>query len=572
MSNAIPVDEPGRSRRQSDRRERTADVLVEILLEQGVDTVFGLPGGTVAPIFDALLGRPEIKVVITKHEMSAMFAAAAYARISGKLGVVLVTSGPGVLNAVTGLATAGLDGAPVLLIAGEVSRSLYGKGALQEGSAYSLNVVALTQHVVKLAFEIPDAVAAPHALRRAIHAATSGKRGPVVVTVPLDVSKSATHVPRVSQSLEAETSFDEDIIRAVALSLSRPKKKLIFAGAGARQGRGPELLRALAEKLQCPVMTTPKGKGVFPEDHPLAVGVFGMGGHPSSTEFLKGGAETVLAVGTSLSDLATNGFSQLLLPARTFVHIDIDPAQVGRAYPAHLTICAPAERALEAILAKVEAADERRTFGVRREVPIALASAQGGLISPVTAVEEIQSILPRDAIVTVDSGEHYFFATHYLHTCVPDGFMVMTGLGAMANSIGGAIGAQLAAPGRRVATIVGDGGFLMACAEIATAAELGLPLSFYVFNDHRLGMVELGNMAIFGRTPSYPTGPVNLASLAASLGAQSFVVTRPGQITEIEALRSPGRPMVVDVRVDTRVRFPKNGRFEALGKAGREGS
>lgn len=554
-------------RRLRDRKKRTADVIVDILAKCGVEVVFGLPGGTIAPIFDALIDRPNIRVVTSKHETGAMFAAAGYARTTGKLGVVLVTSGPGVLNAMTGLAAAHCDGIPVLVLAGEVSRDTYGKGALQEGSAYSLNIIGMTSHISKLSLEVPEANAAPAALRRAIATAMSGRRGPVVVTLPLNVSKSIIQVPEISQSVSTSFTLDPSALTVAQNALAKSRRKVIFAGSGVRHGRGPELLQQLAETLQCPVMTTPKGKGVMSEKHPLSLGVFGMGGHPSTTDFLEGGVEVVLAVGTSLGDLATNNWSGLLHPRRAFIHVDIDAAQIGRAYAANVTIAASAEVFFEAMLERIRPISARNCFGVRRHSePELSTSTQADKISPARAIWEIEQLLPEDTMFAVDSGEHYFFATHYLATPSPDSFYVMTGLGSMGSSIGASIGLQLARPTRRVAVICGDGGFAMAAGEVATASIEKLPIIYFVFNDQRLGMVELGNLAIFGRTPRYATGPIDIRELGHALGAETHVVRNAGDILALESLRTPGdRPVVVDVHIDEAIRLPKNGRFEALG-------
>lgn len=540
---------------------------MDILASVGVDTVFGLPGGTIAPIFDALIDHPEIRVVIHKHESAAVFAAAGYARTSGKLGVVLVTSGPGVLNALTGVATARLDGAPVLVLAGEVSRDAYGKGALQEGSAYGLNLVQATTPLAKLAMEIPEAQGAPYALRRAIDAAMSGRRGPVVVTVPLNVSKATIQVPSLSQNVGMFYELEPELVAFTARALERSARRVIFAGSGVRHGRGPELLRALAERVQCPVMTTPKAKGVFPESHPLSLGVFGMGGHTSAQDHLAQGLEVVVAVGTSLGDLATNGWSKALQPSRNLIHVDIDTTNVARAYPAQVTLACSAEMFFEEVLASVAPVAAVETHGVRRHADAArVRSERAGRVAPPRVLWELQQALPRDTIYCVDSGEHYFFATHYLEIDHPDAYLTMTGLGAMSSSLGGAIGAQLARPDRGVAVVCGDGGFAMAAAEIATAAQEGLPIVFVVFNDQRLGMVELGNMAIFGRTPDYATGPVDIAGLARALGADARVIEAEGEVLALPELRARrDRPLVLDVRIDDAIRLPKNGRFEALG-------
>src|SRR5581483_2832875 len=264
---------------------RTADVIVDILASHGVEVVFGLPGGPIGPILDALIDRPQIRVATTRHEAGAMFSAAGYAQATGKLGVAVVTSGPGVLNAMTGLASAYCDGLPVLLLVGEVGRRDHGKGAIQDGSAYSLNIVAMAQHITKFAAEIYEPNAAATTLRKAIAEALSGRRGPVVLTLPMDVTTTAVAAPQVSVQTTASYSISPSAIEAGVEAIRSSNRTVLLAGSGVRGGDGPGRLREFAERTQCPVMTTAKGKGVFPENHPLSLGVFGMGGHPSTTSF-----------------------------------------------------------------------------------------------------------------------------------------------------------------------------------------------------------------------------------------------------------------------------------------------
>lgn len=547
---------------------RAADELVDILVSVGVDAVFGIPGGTIAPLFDALLDRPEIRVILTRHESAAMFAAAGYARATGKIGVVLVTSGPGVINAMTGLASAYCDGLPLLLIAGEVSRRVFGRGALQEGSPHHLNIVGMVKHITKLAAQVPDANAAPSLLRRAVATALSGRRGPVALTLPIDVALESIQGPEVSVEVETTFKIKPWAIERAASAVADGGRTLIFAGSGVRQGRGPELLVALAERLQCAVMTTPKGKGVFPEDHPLALGVFGLGGHPSTTAYLEEGFDTLITLGTSLGDIATNGWSKLIAPRKHFIQVDIDASQIGRTYSATLGIAAPAELFLTHMLERVPAGAPA-VYGLRTHTrgDMILCGTEDK-IAPQRALWELQQVLPDNTIYTCDSGEHFLFAVHYLKTTAPDGFMVMSGLGSMGSGICSALGAQLANPGRVVAAICGDGGFAMAASEVLTAVAEKLPVIFFVLNDERLGMVELGNASIYGRSPEYWTGPMDISALARALGAATRVVTQAGQILSADLMEAAQHgPVVVDVRIDRSIKMPKNARFEALGNS-----
>ena len=539
---------------------RAADAIVDLLLAAGVEVVFGLPGGPISPLLDALIDRPEIRVVNTRSEGAALFAAAGYAHASGKLGVALVTTGPGVLNALTGLTSALCDGLPVLLLAGEVARRNFGRGALQDGSAHGLRIVEMLRTVTKYAAEVNDPERAVPMLRHAIRTALSGPRGPVALTLPMDTTLAKLEArPTLLSSPIVDSAVAPEAIDAAAAVLTNGDRGVILAGSGVRRGRGPERLVELAERVQWPVVTTPKAKGVFPEDHPLSLGVFGMGGHLSAYDFLEKGVDTLVALGTSFNEVSTDGWSALLRPRADMIHVDIDERQLGRAYPCTLGVIGTAEQFCEQLTARLPQAAERRYGGVRRHV---LPLGSGAGLPLHRAIVEIQGALPADAIFTVDSGEHFVFATHFLTTTAPDAYVVMTGLGSMGQSLPAAIGAQLANPGRVVAAICGDGCFAMNAFEIATAVNAKLPLVIFVINDGRLGMVEIGASTVYGRTPSFPTGPMDVPALAAALGAHALVAERFGDIRDAElmALRHRG-PVVVDVRIDATVNIPKRERF-----------
>jgi acetolactate synthase-1/2/3 large subunit len=549
------------------RPMRGADALVSLLVQAGVEVVFGIPGGAISPVHDAFLDTG-IRLITTRHESGAMFAAAAYARMTGKLGVVAITSGPGILNSMTGLATASCDGVPVLVLVGEVPRASHGKGVLQDGSAHGLQVVEMTRSLTKLSLEVPRATALPHLLRRSITTALAGRRGPVVMTLPLDVITADLTPPRTSSFAVTQGPIDGEMIDEICTRLLTADRPVILAGTGVRGGIAPARLRDIAERLSCPVLTTPKAKGVFPENHPLSLGVLGVGGHRSARRYVESGVDLVLAVGTSLGDIATEGFLPQL-QAQTLIHVDVDPRQIGRSYAPTHAVIAPAADFFEAIIQRLA---ERRTKPrlvrsttggiLRHELP---SSAKPDRIATQDAISEIQEILPRDTIFTVDSGEHFVFATHYLELAHPDQYLVMTGLGSMGPSIGAAIGAQLAHPDRLVAAICGDGCFSMNAFEIATAAAQRLPIRVFVFNDERLGMVEIAHNRIYGRSPDYSLKSFDVCSIAQGLGAATLRVNRIGQIRSARAtiLQTRG-PVVIDVRVDPDIFIQRSERVAAM--------
>jgi len=546
---------------------RGADLLVHMLEEAGVEVVFGIPGGAISPVHDAFLDSG-VRVITTRHESGAMFSAAGYARMTGKLGVVAVTSGPGVLNSMTGLATAWCDGTPVLLLVGETPRSSHGKGILQDGSAHGLQIVEMTRSIAKLSLEVPSASALPHLLRRGIQTALTGRPGPVVMTLPLDVITAQVSPPRRGGHVTSRNVIEPELIDEISSLFLSADRPVILAGSGLRADGATARLRELAERLRCPVVTTPKGKGVFPEDHPLALGVLGVGGHRSARRYIEAGVDAVLAIGTSLGDIATEGFLPQI-QARTLVHVDVDGRQIGRSYsPTHAVVSSAADflgTLLERLASQTRLPPVLRssTGGIaRQELP---SSAKPDRIATQDVISEIQEILPPDTIYAVDSGEHFVFATHFLQLTHPDSYVVMTGLGSMGPSIGAAIGAQLAHPDRFVTAICGDGCFSMNAFEIATAAAERLPIRVFVFNDERLGMVEIGHQRIYGRTPEFSLKTLDVCTLAQGLGATTLRINGIGQLRAARATILHARgPVVIDVRVDPDVFIPRIERVAAM--------
>lgn len=542
---------------------RTADILVDMLIDAGVEVIFGLPGGAVAPIEDALIDRPQVRSITTRHEAGAVFAAAGYARATGKLGVVVVTSGPGITNTLTGLASALADGLPVLVIAGEVAKKSYGKGALQETSAYSLDIVNAAKSMTKLALEVPDANAAPAVLSRAIATAMSGTRGPVLLTIPLDVSTTHVHEPLID--VQPRVVFDPapGTIAKIASALAGAKRGLLFVGSGARGGDGPRCVRELAERLQIPVMTTPKAKGVFPESHPLSLGVFGWGGHASATEYLAEGVDVLMAIGTGLGEAATNNWSNLLKGSEHFIQLDAEAQRIGRSYPVTIGVAGFVDHMLPLLQRQLDGMAVKpriaRKFGVvRKDTGDKVLVGSEGKIAPQRALWELQQVLPRNTIYTADMGDHTFFALHHLEIERPDGFVSMLGLASMQSGIGAAVGIKLARPDQTVVSICGDGCFAMGIGDVATAAQEQLPIIYAVLNDERFGMVEAGHSAIYGRTPSFGTGPMSIGDVARGIGADAVVVTEPNQILELGLNATARRvPVVLDIRIDRSIRLSR---------------
>ncbi|MCP4449767.1 MAG: thiamine pyrophosphate-binding protein [Myxococcales bacterium] len=562
----LPVSQPTLPVRE-ESRYRAADYLADALVNAGVEVVFGIPGGSIGPVYDALLERPSIRVVTTRHECSAVFAAAAYGRVTGKVGVVLVTSGPGVLNAMNGIGSAMADSLPILVIAGEAAREGFGRGAVQEGSSYALNIVAMTSHITKASFELTSAGTAPFMFQQAMRISSTGRPGPVLMSAPLDVLSGHIGRPTLLACKSGEDSVSGAELDTVARTLEAPGRNVILAGSGSR-GAAHEL-RLLAEKLGCPVMTTPKGKGIFPEDHPLALGVFGMGGHPSTSDYVEQGVDVLLAVGTSLNEVATDGWSQALTPRRALLHVDVDATSIGRVYPTDVGIVAPAKIALAALLQRVATkVDSTNTSsGLRYAFDAASMDVVGseGIAAP-RAIWELQACLPADTIYTTDSGTNLFFAIHYLKISHPDAFVSFLGLGSMGSGLPAAVGVQMAAPDRKVVAVLGDGGLAMVAGELSTISELRLPMIIAVLNDQRFGMVEFGMKATFGRAPTFEMTHFDVVGVAKSCGAEAVAIHHVVDIAPAIAAAPSDRPLVLDIRIECGLGLPTNKRFQQITK------
>jgi acetolactate synthase-1/2/3 large subunit len=546
---------------------RVADIIVQTLKELGVDTFYGIPGGAICPIYDALLDQPTLRVINTRHETGAAFMAMGHAKVGGSLPCLLMTSGPGITNALTGLASAYADGVPMIAIGGEVPRRNFGRGALQEGSSSHLDILGMVRSVTKFSAEISNPRAAASIVRKAVATALSGRQGPVFLSLPLDVANEQVR-PMRSAATQVSTQFtlDEQTIAEAARALQNSDRAMILVGSGARHPEAARLVGTLAATLNIPVCTTPRAKGLFPESDPLSLGVFGFGGHTSASEYLEKGIDTLIAIGCGLGETGTNSWSPVLQPTKTFIQIDIDGAQIGKNYQVDYGLIGPAHLILRSLVAKV----------VRRHRP---AAAAGGIryinpqdavdpstpIKPARAVCSLQSIVPEDTIFSSDIGEHTIFALHYLRINNPDAFLVATGLGSMGSGIGAAIGAKVVRPDRPVVAICGDWGFHMGGMELATCVQSGIGVVFAIFNDARMRMVESGLSKIFGRTGVMHGPRTDFAMMARSVGARGLTIRTPDDFDAIPAeWLNSNVPLVLDIEIDPTAAFPIHGRVAQI--------
>ncbi len=546
-------------------RNTVAHQIVGVISELGIDRVFGIPGGLVAPIFDALIDHPSLKLVVAKHETNAVFLAMGYALATGRAGVVITTAGPGITNAFTGLASARYEGIPIIHIAGDAPLASFGRHAFQESGPNALDAVGMARHVTKFAKQIVRPDAAISIFRHAVGAAMDGVPGPVFVSFPLDIASATVECTAIAGRSHATFEVDNEACRKVAGLLSAAKKPLILAGAGCRSRTTRNALEAFASDFAIPVAVTSKGKGVFAEDHSNFLGVMGFGGHRSVLEYLSGGFDVLLVVGSSLGDFSTNAWTPLLQPTKTLIQIDIDGEKVGQNYGAAYGLVGPAELILDKVRLSAGKSEPRRSLPSQDFSHSGRVASRPVRIDAFQVMECLNEVAPADAVFCVDIGEHLAVAISCLRIGSRQTFYSTLGFGSMGASSGMAIGHQLAEPDRRVYVVCGDGGFLMNGSELATAVQHHVAATFLIINDSRLNMVHQGMKEQFGRSHAFATQVIDFSAIARGYGAQGKVINTKTELLLAlrEGLLLQG-PLALDVRVDPEVRLVGNHRVAAL--------
>ena len=551
--------------------KRVADVIVDTLRDLGIDTFYGICGGAIAPVYDALIDAPDLRVVHTRHETGALFMAAGHALATRSMACVLMTSGPGITNAITGLASAKADGIPVIAIGGEVPKTNFGRGALQEGSRHGLDTIAMVRSVTKYSAEIVNPRSAANVVRRAVATARSGRQGPVFLSLPLDVANERVVPTQMSSNVSTGFAMDDDLIDVVAQHLQDARRGLIVVGSGARHPMACTLVRILAETLQMPVVTTPKAKGLFPERNSLALGVVGYGEHSSAHDYVEAGPDVILAIGCGFGETATNNWRTPLLATDVFIQIDIDSSQIGKNYQVDLGIVGPAQAVLPHILSRLRARPTATNLTGITYASYAPAIGRAPL-HPAQVVELLQATFPPDTVYTCDIGEHLLHTLHHLKVDHADGFIAHLGLGSMGSGIGSAIGVKHARPERTVVSICGDYGFQMFGNELATCVEHRIGVVFAILNDARPRMVENGLTNIFGRSLVGGGPPIDFAAFAQAMGARGVCLRTAEDFARLGG--DVGRsdvPMVLDIRTDPAASFANNPRFKTISHFGGKG-
>lgn len=501
-----------------------SQIIIECLVEQGVDTVFGYPGGQALNIYDALYKNSDrINHILTAHEQGASHAADGYARATGKVGVCIATSGPGATNLVTGIATAYMDSVPMVAITGQVPNPLIGKDSFQE-----VDITGITMCITKHNYIVKDVKDLAKTLREAFYIAQSGRPGPVLVDIPKDVTAALYdyeyEMPKMITP-QVDTICDKDL-QVVAELMKNAKKPMIYAGGGVIISGAHKEVRQLAEKLDAPVATSLMGLGSFPETHPLSTGLVGMHGSKASN-FGFTECDVLIALGARFSDRVISKVSEFA-PNATIIHIDVDPAEIGKNVSVGASVVGDVRAILNKLLplipkeehpqwrAKVQQWKEDFTYDYQ----------SGEHLSPQYIMRNIYEQTEGNAIITTEVGQHQMWAAQFFDYTKPRTYISSGGLGTMGYGTGASIGAQIAQPEKQVVHIAGDGSFRMNCNELSTIAHYDVPVIIVVMNNTTLGMVRQWQTAFYEKRYSQTTldrGP-DFKLLAEAYGIKGYDV------------------------------------------------
>jgi acetolactate synthase I/II/III large subunit len=536
---------------------RAVEAIIECLKAEGVDTVFGIPGGANLPTYDALYDGG-VRHVLCRHEQGAGHAAEGYAKASGKVGVALATSGPGATNLVTPIADASMDSVPTVFITGQVRTELIGTDGFQEA-----DVTGITMPIVKHSVMIQDPREIPAALHEAFHIARSGRPGPVLVDVPQDLSRAdikyepvdSVHLPGYAPTTEGNAKQ----IKLAAKALANSRRPVIYAGGGVVNANAAEELRELCGSERFPVTCTLMGLGGFPAPHEQWLGMLGMHG-TRAANYAMDEADLICAIGARFDDRITGKLSEFA-PRAKFIHIDIDPAEISKNVPAHIPIVGDAKRVLPRLTSEYRALETdgsrldgwwERIHGWQERHPLRYDDSEDAEIKPQRMIEAIYEATGGEAIITSDVGQHQMWCAQYYHFPEPRRWINSGGLGTMGFGLPSALGAQVGCPDKTVVCLAGDGSLQMTSQELATAVTENIPVKVFIMNNGFLGMVRQWQELFWdkrysavdmGTTPDW-------VKLAEAYGATGMRATDKGTLVDQmrEAIATDG-PVVLDVQV-----------------------
>ena len=527
-----------------------AEIVIACLEEQGVDTVFGYPGGAILNIYDALYKHGEIRHILTSHEQGASHAADGYARATGKVGVCFATSGPGATNLVTGIATAYMDSVPIVAITCNVGNSLLGKDSFQE-----VDITGITMPITKYNFIVKDVNNLAGVIRRAFKIARTGRPGPVLIDITKDAtSDSAEYTKMEPEEIKPDVNLitEEDLETAVKL-IRESEKPMIFVGGGAILSNASEELLEFAEKVNAPVCDTLMGKGAFSGEHPLYVGMLGMHG----TKYANFGVckcDLLITVGSRFSDRVSGDTSRFAMGAKV-LQIDVDPAEINKNVMTSASVIGDVKEVLKRLNPMLEQQNHSRWIEYINDLKVRFPMKydQDRLTGPYV-VEEIYRATKGDAIICTDVGQHQMWTAQYYKFSRPRTLLTSGGLGTMGYGLGAAIGAKLAKPEKTVINIAGDGCFRMNMNELATASRYNIPVIEVILNNHVLGMVRQWQTLFYDEHYSATTlnDKVDFVKVAEALGCRGIRVTSKEELAPaLKEAMECGGPVVLDCQIDS---------------------
>ena len=535
-----------------------AQIMMEVLKEEGVDTIFGFPGGVVIDLFDEL-AKTDIQNILVRHEQGAVHAADGYARASGKTGVCLVTSGPGATNTITGIATAYMDSIPMVIFTGQVPTQLIGNDAFQE-----VDIVGITRPCTKHNYLVQSTEDFPRIIKEAFYLARSGRPGPVLVDIPKDVAKATSdYTPIEEVQLKSyNPTYNPNMkqLRKVVDLIKESERPVIFAGGGIILSRAAAELTEFARKTQIPVTTSLMGLGAFPGTDPLWLGMIGMHG-TYRANMSTGACDLIISIGVRFDDRVT-GKTDAFASQSKIVHIDIDPTSIRKNIPVTIPIVGDCKISLGHLNELVEQAGPDDIAGKRQKwfaqieewrSTNPLAYKQTDIIKPQFVVEKLYELTKGQAIITTEVGQNQMWAAQYYHFDQPNHFITSGGLGTMGFGLPAAIGAQIACPDKLVVDIAGDGSIQMNIQEMATAVQCCLPVKVAILNNGYLGMVRQWQELFYDKR--YVCTDMDCApdfvKLAEAFGAVGLRASKPEEVEAVlkEGLSVP-QPVIMDFRVD----------------------
>ena len=530
-----------------------SQILIDALKKENVEYIFGLPGGVIIPLFDTLFDESEIKFILTRHEQAAGHAADGYARATGKVGVCIVTSGPGATNLTTAIATAYMDSIPMVAITGQVKTHLIGSDAFQEA-----DVTGITRPISKHNYLVKDIKELGRVVKEAFHIASTGRPGPVVIDLPVDVTTDTWDgdTPDTINLPGYKPSFEGNIrqIKLAADAINKSKRPVIYAGGGVISSNSSEQLIELAEKANLPVNTTLLALGVFPEDNERALGMLGMHGTVPAN-YAVHESDLLIAIGARFDDRITGKIDEFASKAQ-IIHIDIDPTSISKNIKVHIPVVGDAKNILTELIKHVSHVERKEWFekiAVWKKKYSSLYDNTSDVVKPQYVVEQICEATKGEAIVTTEVGQNQMWAAQYYTYTNPRSFLSSGGLGTMGFGFPAALGAQLGCPDKIVIAIAGDGSFQMNIQELSTAVKYNLPVKVAILNNGYLGMVRQWQELFYDKRYAHTLldGNPDFVQVAKAYGADGFLVTDKKDVRPIiEKAISINGPVIIDFKVD----------------------